>query len=158
MQVQPYLLALLAAVGAVACGPAVDCPPGTFAGAGGVCQLSDAGPMCTGDTPFELAGVCVECLENPDCPTGVCGEDNVCAECANSSDCPSDRPECNATNECVECLTSVHCGDAANPICADETCVACDGHPTCLDDALPYCLADLSACVACVSTSEMKSR
>lgn len=151
MQLKPYLLALCAAVGVAACGTAVDCPPGTVAGSGGVCQLADAGPMCSGDTPFELGGVCVECLINPDCPTGVCGEDNVCAECANSSDCPTDRPQCNAENECVECLTTVHCGDAALPICADETCVACDGHPTCLDDALPYCLADRSACVECVA-------
>lgn len=151
MQLRLYLLALLAATTAVACGGVAECPPGTFAGAGGMCQLSDAGPMCAGDAPFEFEGACVECLLDAQCTTGVCGDDHVCAECADASDCPFDRPVCNDTFECVECLTSVQCGDSARPICADSVCVACNGDPTCLDDALPYCLPDLSACVACAA-------
>lgn len=154
MELRPLLLAAAAACVVAACGPTTECPPGTTAEMGGVCVLADAGPMCAGALPFEVEGVCVECLFDTQCSNGVCTDENTCAECTESSDCPSDRPVCDDAFACVECLTSANCQDSAAPICADSTCVACDGDSTCVDSALPYCLEDRSACVECTSDEQ----
>jgi hypothetical protein len=90
----------------------------------------EATPLCQAAT-----GLCVGCLANSDCPSGVCSPSGQCVGCLSNSDCTAPTPTCNLeTNTCEGCA-AMGCPDAA-PWCSATTggCASClDTSSTCSD-------------------------
>ena len=91
------------------------------------------------------------CGDNePPCLTISCdaGErcdpsDGICVECLQDSDCPEERSHCNtATRICQECIEDADCS-AERPLCALGACVACRE-----DDAAPDDLCREGICAS----------
>lgn len=135
-------------------------------------------PACdeTGDAP-----VCVECLENGDCPGGACvTESNTCVSC--TDDAPAGGTDTGCTDAapiCFEAMTGpptcVPCEDTAvtgrDAGCSDEapvcdtsevvpTCVVCDDTGSGADDgctdAAPICdeRGGAPTCIECVTSAD----
>ncbi len=106
-------------------------------------QCQELGWVCD-----KAAGVCVQCLETPDCAEGHTCKAHHCIPppkpCASTKECAQglvcDKP----ANACVECLTAADCNDGM--ACQESVCVAqaCKpGTTTCTDLAkLKTCKAD----------------
>jgi len=118
---------------------------------GGRCAGCESGKHCTNKTdPKDTSALCVECLEDSDCPNTwakhVC-VGNVCVECANNGHCPA-RDGRGIWNEHNGVRTPTYnacfggrCGCQTNDDCA--AVVDSSGNP------LPICDQGSHTCVSC---------
>lgn len=91
------------------------------------------GPACAGITPYCITGVCQQCRNTADCPTGggsICtnGSCTTVTPCVTSTDCPPGQ-SC-TTGVCVTtglpCQSDLDCG-LGGQVCRSNTCQ----FPTC---------------------------
>ena len=105
-----------------------------------------AQPICN-----VVAGRCVQCLADGDCPAGyLCDDNDECHQgCKTNADCGGDRPLCDtATGACLGCMTATDCGATA-PICTTAgICVQCQVNTDCKQATFPFCNGD--RCVQCI--------
>ncbi len=151
------------------CGPNQVCAPGVGCvecavdaqcGVGQVCTNNVCAAGCSAMNPTcppglvcnTVAGVCVECLDNTQCPGApltVCNPaTSTCVQCASNTDCtdPS-RPICQpTTNTCVGCLVN---GDCPSGVCHQNQCVQCTSDAQC-GGLTPRCDQGTNRCVACL--------
>jgi hypothetical protein len=89
-----------------------------YANGDGPCTSTDGTVDCRSTicaTTGASSGLCVACLENSQCPSGMAICDtttNTCVECTTSSQCPKDAPICQpSTGICTTmCTTDADCG------------------------------------------------
>lgn len=99
-------------------------------------------------------GECVECVEDAQCPGGVCSAGN-CVPCVEPADCGTSSDCLQRTCEDNQCVQTVFdgneaCTGAAGPgICVEGDCRGCRDDETCAatDPATPFCVS--GACVEC---------
>ena len=101
-----------------------------------------------------------ECATNFDClGTQICDvEKGICVDCLENDDCPIDKPVCNlTTGECGECFVSGDC-PSSKPICdiLAHTCKECLAHSDC-GGATPYCNSVSNICVNCITSANCPS-
>lgn len=108
-----------------------------------------AGASCgDGEVCDEEQGECVGCLNDGDCPKGVCHPvERGCVTCLDDSDCSSGRCHPLAAI-CVQCLEDEDCAEG---VCDGES-LLCIGCLTDADCESGICNTDTRSCVGCAST------
>jgi hypothetical protein len=102
----------------------------------GECGACDPGTNhgCSANQPFCDSDLsCKECLDDGDCPSGVCHEYGAeldhfkeCWGCEGVSDCQSGKV-CSPGHACVDCTSDGDCvGNPAGPECVSGSCRGCD--------------------------------
>ena len=98
-------------------------------GAGGEGQPCTSSGQCSPPTPYcdPAAGVCVECLGDANCDSGVCDlGSHTCQGCTSGAQCDGARPFCDsATSTCVECVNDSQCLDKPHCEIGEHRCVDC---------------------------------
>ncbi len=115
----------------------------------GAKSSEDKGKTCTGNTHCR-DGVCVECVQNSNCPSSkpVCNNGS-CVVCAGSQGCSGSTPVCLDQTRCVACTSDSHCS-GSTPACNNNQCIACTSDSHC---RAPFSHCQNSACVECTSDS-----
>lgn len=119
---------------ATCCGPDDVC--------GGTCT-----PECDGHTPICLDGLCVQCVEDADCPNASDTCDPMTHVCQGL--CSGGTPyELNGS--CVECLEDSHCAGTDN-LCVDNACSLSDPCGNACVAPYPGCavINGVPSCVPC---------
>lgn len=100
-------------------------------------------------------GLCVACLDVPDCPPSHDCTAHACVpyqSCANSRDCTPGTVCDTARGRCVQCVDSPDCGDEQR--CVGNVCrAACVSDRQCLDAGL-LCDKAGGYCVTCVGSTD----
>jgi Cys-rich repeat protein len=125
-------------------------------GGGGACKSDRVCPPATSHCD-PIGGVCVECVADSDCSTGVCDPGtHACGGCNVNSDCGPEAPTCDLdVHTCVECEASFQC--PAGQVCAFEShrCApACQTSRDCAGNGRPICATASRVCVECIQDSD----
>lgn len=100
-------------------------------------DVSECTPACGGGTPHCKLGMCVECLADTDCGSGLTCNNNTWTCDGSTNGCTGATPYWSDVKQaCVQCTESAHCGgDACNETtntCENDLCASCVApYPAC---------------------------
>ncbi len=140
------------------CNNNFECDSGDYC-SGGLCNPPACRNTMTGNARDEGCDTIT-----PICDTDIDPANNVCVECINNRDCPLDNPTC-TSNYCGSCYSDDDCSRIGEPVrfcnIFDGNCfrAECVFSSECTNPAVPYCQRDINEedymhCVACTDDSQ----